>query len=428
VKVDGRRVVKQQGDPVSAPDASAAQPVGQGVGPSFPLAESQLTPTVDPDSGPVRKPARPVPKVVADRPHSDHPVTDAYVSTLPAMPAADPILVGVLYDFPQHDGGASFEAAVRLGLDSGQLDRRIELHPVQANGLPAGTAHAIGQAFRELDDAGVLAIVGPSISDNGLIVRELADQCRVPCINYTGGEFTRSDWMFHYQVGSLDEEPVLLAQHLAERGLSTVAVVHDDTPVGRRYLDAFVTAAADAHVDLVATASVSAVSTDLTHVVKRIQASEPDALCYLGLGVAARTVALAVREVGWRVVVVTNSALMFGYVQRDWRADWEDWTYVDTVADDNPLRSGLRATLPGSAGPVGVAGYDIGRLLVASIARSGHLTRPAIRDGLERVKRMPAASGRPGTTMGFGPWDHGALKGDYLVLRAWRGGRTVQLA
>jgi hypothetical protein len=29
--------------------------------------------------------------------------------------------------------------------------------------------------------------------------------------------------------------------------------------------------------------------------------------------------------------------------------------------------------------------------------------------------------------MGFGQWDHGALKGDYLVLRAWRGGRTLEV-
>ena len=32
------------------------------------------------------------------------------------VPAA-PILVGLLFDFPQADGGASFEEAVRLGLD-----------------------------------------------------------------------------------------------------------------------------------------------------------------------------------------------------------------------------------------------------------------------------------------------------------------------
>src|SRR5262249_1079768 len=38
-----------------------------------------------------------------------------------------------------------------------------------------------------------------------------------------------------------------------------------------------------------------------------------------------------------------------------------------------------------------------------------------------------AASGHEGTTMGFGQWDHAALKGPYLVLRMWHDGRTVQV-
>ena len=50
-----------------------------------------------------------------------------------------------------------------------------------------------------------------------------------------------------------------------------------------------------------------------------------------------------------------------------------------------------------------------------------------MREGLERVKRLPAATGKVGTTMGFGQWDHAALKGEYLVLRAWRGGRSVEV-
>ena len=41
---------------------------------------------------------------------------------------------------------------------------------------------------------------------------------------------------------------------------------------------------------------------------------------------------------------------------------------------------------------------------------------------------MPAASGMDGTTMGFGHYDHGALKGRYLVLRQWLDGKTVQVA
>ncbi len=32
---------------------------------------------------------------------------------------AAPVLIGLLFDFPQHDSGASFEEAVRLGLDEG---------------------------------------------------------------------------------------------------------------------------------------------------------------------------------------------------------------------------------------------------------------------------------------------------------------------
>ena len=33
-----------------------------------------------------------------------------------APPPAAPILIGVLYDFPQADGGASVEEAIRLGM------------------------------------------------------------------------------------------------------------------------------------------------------------------------------------------------------------------------------------------------------------------------------------------------------------------------
>ena len=74
-----------------------------------------------------------------------------------------------------------------------------------------------------------------------------------------------------------------------------------------------------------------------------------------------------------------------------------------------------------------MAAYDIGRLVGEGLARAVHLTGPGVKDGLEQVKRLPAASGYEGTLMGFGPWDHAALKGEYLVLREWRDGKTVQV-
>jgi hypothetical protein len=124
-----------------------------------------------------------------------------------------PIRIGLLYDFPQGDD--LFAASMRLGLEevaaTGRLDREVELVDKQARGLPSGSEHEITRAFTELVDDGAVALVGPSISDNALIAAPLCDSARIPAINYSGGERTRSQWMFHYQVGSLEEEPPLLA-------------------------------------------------------------------------------------------------------------------------------------------------------------------------------------------------------------------------
>jgi branched-chain amino acid transport system substrate-binding protein len=349
-----------------------------------------------------------------------------------APPVPSPILIGVLYDFPQADGGASVEEAIRLGLaeveKTGRIDRAFELVPRQARGLPGGTAHDVETTYRELVDAGVLAVVGPSISDNGLIVSLLADEVGLPTVNYTGGEFTRGKFMFHYQVGSLQEEPVVLVEHLVRQGIETVAAVYDNSPVGRGYADSLSDACAVAGIEITGSAAIAPLSEDVSPTIGRLRASEPGSLVYLGLGVAARAVALALESEGWRLPIVANSSLMFGYTRKDWRAGWDGWVYVDGVSDENSARARLAEFSPKTArGPVGVAAYDIGRLLGEAVARAAHLTRTGIRDSLEKVKRLPAATGMDGTTMGFGHFDHGALKGRYLVLRRWQDGKSVQV-
>jgi ABC-type branched-subunit amino acid transport system substrate-binding protein len=178
---------------------------------------------------------------------------------------------------------------------------------------------------------------------------------------------------------------------------------------------------------MVGSAAVAPLSEDLGPEVRRLRSADPQCVCYLGLGVAARALALAVSAEDWKVPVVANSALMFGYARKDWRQDWEGWAYVDTVSDSNVERAALAAhSRRTAAGPIGVAAYDMGRLLGEALERTSHLTRDGIRQALESVKALPAASGSPGTVMGFGHWDHGALKGGYLVLREWRQGKTVE--
>jgi branched-chain amino acid transport system substrate-binding protein len=344
--------------------------------------------------------------------------------------SALPVRIGLLYDYPQGDD--SFVKALQLGIDevaaSGRLDREVEFVEKAVRGLPSGSEAAVARGFEELVADDVVAIIGPSISDNALIVAPLCDAARVPAINYTGGERTRSAWMFHYQVGSLEEEPPVLAARMAARGFRRAVMIFDQSPVGRRYAECFEAARARLGLEITGTASVSPLSTDVEAIMARLRGAEPDVLIYLGLGVASRAVSLARDALGWDIPVLANSALMFGYAMPDWRASYAGWEYLDTIADDNQQREHLRTLSTRAAGgPIGCAAYDMGRLLGEGIAASEHLTRAGIADGLRRVKQLPASSGYDGTLMGFGVMDHAALKGHYLVLRTWRDGHSVQV-
>lgn len=343
----------------------------------------------------------------------------------------DAVKIGMLFDFPQVDD--SFARALALGMDDathgGRFDREVDVIYEAVRGLPFGSEHDVRRGFAALDDAGALVVVGPSISDNSLIARDCATAAELPAINWSGGERTRGPWMFHYQVGSLEEEPPLLATRLVERGLRRVAVLYDHSPVGRGYLEHFESACARLDVEITSATTLSPVAGDTAGAVHRARSGEPDALVYFGLGAVSHAVATAKLEAGWDVPVFANSALMFGYMRPDWRDAWAGWEYVDVVADDNPVRQQLAARDERAArGPTTCAGYDIGRLVGEALAGADHLTRAGLADALRRVKRLPAATGRPGTLMGFGTYDHAALKGEFLVLREWKDGRTVQVA
>jgi len=347
-----------------------------------------------------------------------------------ANASALPIRIGLLYDFPQM--GDLFVKALQMGIDevaaTGRLDRAVELVERQSAGLPSGSEADVVRAFHELDAEDVVAIIGPSISDNALIAAPLCDAARIPAINYSGGERTRSQWMFHYQVGSLEEEPPVLAARMVERGLRSAAVIFDQSPVGRRYAECFEAARVRLGLQVTGTASISALAEDVGPVLERLRAGAPDVLVYFGLGVSSRAVAVARIESGWDVPVLSNSALMFGYARRDWRDGYAGWEYIDTIADDNRSRARLAERFPYAAGgPIGCAAYDMGVLLGEGIAAAEHLTRAGIADGLRRVKQLPASSGYEGTLMGFGVWDHAALKGHFLVLREWKDGSSVQV-
>jgi branched-chain amino acid transport system substrate-binding protein len=335
------------------------------------------------------------------------------------------VRVGVLHDYPRPDGGASFEWAVRLGIGEVEATGRLPA-PVVLMHEPAH--EDIAAAFARLVDRGALAILGPAISDGALAVRPLVDEAAVPCINYAGNDEARSGWLFQFQIGSLEEEPALLVDHLVRRRLTRVVLVQDTSRVGNRMASFFRDAAA-ARCELAAHLHVEPDSAGIGPAVAAARHAEPDALAFVGFWRAAHGLAVDMRAQNWTTYTVANSALMFGHADPSWARDWDGWSYVDTFSEGNPrfaALSRMAAAAGRTAGPGEAGAYDMGRLLAEGIARAPELTRAGIRAGMERVKALPTATGRAGTLMGFGNWDRGALKGPYLVLREWRGGLSVE--
>ncbi len=342
-----------------------------------------------------------------------------------------PLRVGVLHDFPRPDGGASFEWAVRLGMAEVETAQRLPA-PIAFIHEPAhGGDDDVRTAFARLREQGVSAILGPAISDGALAVRPLADDAGIPCLHYAGTDQARGSYLFHFQIGSLEDEPSLLVGDLMRRGLTRVALIQDASRIADRLAEFFHAAAATARCTVSAARRVGSDGADTADAVAAAHGSAPDALIYVGLWRAAHAVAGATRASGWRVPALANSALMYGHADAGWAREWEGWRYVDTYSETNPRFAALALTTAAAgraAGPGEAGAFDMGRLLAEGMARAPDLTPAGIRAGLERVKALPAATGRAGTLMGFGNWDRGALKGPYLVLREWRGGQSIEIA
>ena len=349
---------------------------------------------------------------------------------------AEPLRIGILNDLSATSPGPSgITEWLRIACDeltgnadNGRIDRPVEFMHASGLGLPFGTAAAVERAYRSLVEQDALLIVGPAIGDNALVATPLAEHHCVPTLNWAGSERARGQYMFHLQVGSHEDESIVLARHCAACGSRRLGVVSDRSPIGRRHLTFLQAEAEILGLPIAATASVTPLASNAEVEVGSLLASNIDALIYLGLGVSAPAVARAARAQGYDGLRAMNTAGLRGYAA-EFAQLIDGWVYVDMFADDNQtlLKLRQRLQLPAVRSLAAAKGYDLGRLVAEALARAPERTRDGVREGLEQIKWLPAAEGYEGTLLGFGRYDRGALHGRYLVLRQWRNGESVQV-
>jgi len=342
----------------------------------------------------------------------------------------EPFKIGFLSEgmFDEEAFKMSIGRAMQLrfdeALDSGLIDRPVELIVANGYGLPSGTAKAVEDAWMELKDAGVLGILGPGITDNCIAVKPLFEQHKVATINFPGTVLSRGEYGFHYQLGALYEDGPICARAIAAKGLTRVAVIRDRGPIGQEFFDYFVDQCEMSGLTIVSDQVISPIATELDKEVAKGKSSNAEALVYLGFGGMLVELSDAIADGGWTVPRYTCTAGLHWYGKSPQeRKNLKGWIYVDMVDEDNPVLQHVvdefksRWQMDGFSPMFGMA-YDMAALVVLALHYAPVYTTEGFKDGLERIHHIPAALGAKGTVMGFGPHERTALKGpDYLVLR-----------
>jgi hypothetical protein len=183
-------------------------------------------------------------------------------------------------------------------------------------------------------------------------------------------------------------------------------------------------------VSIAAAETVSQQPTDLAANLDNLRKVGANALAYMGYGVLAASGQLreALDKLDWDPPRIMGTAFMFYLMGFD---KFEGWFGIDQWCPDNPLMERFHQRYldrygedpPMWPNAIPVLAYDTARLLVEALFRAPVLAGWGVKEGLEKIRFMPAATGGPRTHIAGGPFDHQLFKGDWLHYGRIRNGK-----
>ncbi|WP_319453118.1 MULTISPECIES: ABC transporter substrate-binding protein [unclassified Mycobacterium] len=362
-----------------------------------------------------------------DRPIGRHPLASDIDYT------KEPFRIGVLSDLPGYAGLAdvwvdglrlAFEHCTAVGI----IDRPVDLVISEELGQPWRSGQYMVRAWNDLVDQDVLGVAGPMTTDNSLAVLSEVLRRGVPTMTLCGSQIYVGHAAFNLSNGGMADEPAVMAAWLANEGHSRVAVLYDSpSQIGAEYLAYFLRSAAFEHLQITAQIPLSPMPTqaETDAAVQLAKESGADGVVYFTLGAAEATSKLprAFSRLEWSPPRIACTAFVQASYTETFRGYWEGWTGVDQVHEGNSVFQQLLDRFDQRFGyrPVNSAAtcaWDVGHSFGIALGRMRVISPAGLRDSLETVRRLPAASGGPGTTITFGPEDHRGYKGpDFLLLR-----------
>jgi ABC-type branched-subunit amino acid transport system substrate-binding protein len=346
---------------------------------------------------------------------------------------AAPIKVGYLIDFklpafyPQEmrdDFNQPFDLVFDQARKQGVLDRPVEIVHREVEGLPKGSVKAVIDAFGELVDEGCLAVFGPHISENAIPTREaIEERFRVPALNVCGSDDWLGEWTFAFPQGSMTDEPIFWGDLLAKGGHTEVGVLVERSLVGESYLQSFRKVCQRKGIRIVAEATIAQTAQDVGAAARSLYQAKPSALVHCGFGFGIVMVKPVLEELGWDPPRFTGTAFQNAWINPVMWNALLGWTGVDQYDESNPVGQAFLDQYEAAYGRrpeycLTVVNRDVATTLLHAFADAHPLSPRGVKEALERVKMLPAASGAPGTRISLGKWTRrGWMGAGYLVAR-----------
>lgn len=346
---------------------------------------------------------------------------------------AEPIRLGYLMDFKLPEGYPQegrddlvfpFELVFKQGLEQGLIDRPVEIVFREVEGLPKGTIKAVIDAYGELADEGCLAVFGPHITDNCVPTREaIEERYRVPAISVTGSDDWLGEWTFSLPQGSMTDEPIFWADLIAKEGYTEVGALIEQSLVGDSYIRNFRKACAAKGIRIVAEQWIPQTGQDIEAAVRPLYEAKPQAIVHCGFGFGIVLLDPVLAQLDWDPPRYMGTAFQNAWIHEImWRAI-EGWTGCDQYDEANPVGQAFLDEYDAAYGRrpeycVPVVNHDVATAFLLAFADAHPLTPRGVKEALERVKMVPAATGAPGTRVSFGKWTRrGWMGAGYLVAR-----------
>ncbi|MBX3511492.1 MAG: ABC transporter substrate-binding protein [Hyphomonadaceae bacterium] len=339
-------------------------------------------------------------------------------------------VVGFLADLRSGDRMKQYEQIAQMAFDecrrSGAFNLDVDLRMKEVEGLPRGSGDDVVAAYEELAAEGAVAIIGPFVTDNCTYLKPTVERIGVPAIAWCGASSWLGRWTFSLPNGSLLDEGPYLAAYARRKGYRHVAVLRDASEIGDTYWRFFERAARRYGLSISSNQAIEPLATDLSAEIRLARETGADALVYLGYGMSLLGVNAALD--GWDVPRLATTAFVFCY-RPQYLPAFEGWSGLDQLDPANPERIGFLERCQKRFGwtPQFMSAtlmYDSARVVAEALGMTEALTPEGVREGLEGVRLLPAASGGAGTMISFGPYSHKGWEGArYLVMGKVRDGK-----